>query len=491
MSTTLNFYSIDNLSIYSMSGAHYFKIKFWQGASSQKYYRLRCSPYGSTSTSGYFYLEQFKTVPNYIYTNYFRILNGQGSTADFTFDTFFSSRPDADEVRYVVHLQSSSSSSFSSYTEATEQYILDIKLDNSTGNFSPAWTSPTWSDTRSTANIRKITGSTNNGLQGVSNIRISLSSATGRYGATIDKYTITIPGAYSRNYTSSNLPSYIDFDLSTYKSIKSNVDIEFNVKDSRGFVRTYKKTLNIYSYLPPSITVDNTHRQNGTGTTLILDFSGDWYGSPPLKGGSDNPLLACNSIKAYEQGQSTVLATLNPTLTVSGKSFSYGSQEWTGVTFDSSKSYRIDYELTDGIKTVTESLTIPVGTPVIAVRKQKVGINLNDPVNTLDVVGIIGQNGFPVLGYVKDIADTTVNLNDYRDTGIYVFSAGQGSIVTNFPNGNLNTNLLLQVISAKRYANGNYYYCGVQKAWYSTTGDEYTRTFDGSTFQAWKKVTMT
>lgn len=500
----LDFHSIDDLTLYSMSGSHYFKIKFWQGVSSQKYYRLRCSPYSSTSTVGYFYLEQFNTVPNYIYTNYFRILNGQGSTADFTFDTFFSSRPDTTTVRYVVHLQSSSSASFSSYTESSEQHILNIELDNKNGNFSPAWASPTWSDTRSTANIRKITGSTNNGLQGVSNIRISLSSASGRYGATIDKYSITIPGAYSRNYTSSNLPSYIDFDLSTYKSIKSNVDIEFKVEDSRGFVRTYKKTLNIYSYLPPSITVNNTHRQNGTGKKLILNFTGSWYGNPPLNDGT-NPLLECNSITAYEEGSSTAFSTFvfdnnDHPLIVSNKSFSYNgiwevynstTQVYDEIDFDSSKSYRIDYELTDGIKTVTESLTIPVGTPVIAVRKQKVGINLNDPVNTLDVVGIIGQNGFPVMGYVKDIADTTVNLNDYRDTGIYVYSAGQGSIVTNFPNGNLNTNLLIQVISAKRKAGNNYYYCGVQKAWYSTTGDEYVRTFDGSAFQSWKKVTMT
>lgn len=491
MSTSLSFYSIDNLKIFSMSGSHYFKIKFWQQNSNQKYYRLRCTPYESTTTVGYFYLEQFNTVPNYIYTNYFRILNGQGSTADFTFDSYFSSRPDTDEVRYVVHLQSSSSASFSSYVEATEQYMLDIKLDNSAGNFSPTWTSPTWTDTRSTANIRKITSTTSNGLQRVSNMRISLSAASGKYGATISKYYITIPGAYSRNYTPSNLPSYIDLDLSTYKAINSNLNIDFKVEDSRGFSRVYKSTMKVYPYLPPSITVDNTHRQNGTGSTLILDFSGDWYGSPPLKDGSDNPLMACNSIKAYEEGSSTVFATLNPTLTVSGKSFSYSSQTWTGVAFDSSKSYRIDYELTDGIKTVTESLTIPVGTPVIAIRKQKVGINLNDPANTLDVVGIIGQNGFPIMGYVEDIADTTVNLNNYRDTGIYVYSAGQGSTVTNFPNGNTNTNLLLQVISAKRNAGGNYYYCGVQKAWYSTTGDEYTRTFDGSTFQAWRKVTMT
>ena len=487
----INFYSIENLNITNMGGSHNFVIKFRQFVPGERYYRLRCNPYGSPEENHYFYLQPFDTSSEWIYTHSFRILNGQGSTGDFDFAAYFSRRPDAHEVRYVVHLQSSTSSTSSYWTESSEQHILDINLDDSYGNFSPVWAIPNWRDQRSTVNTRKITQYDTNGLQGVSLMKLSPSPAEGKYGATVDKYSIVIPGAFSRNYTV--LPSNIELDLSTYKSINKDLQIEFSAEDSRGFVKTIRQTLRIYSYLPPAFTEDNTHRQNGTGKTIILDFEGSWYGDPPLNDGT-NPLLTCNNVEAKEEGSSSVFSTFVPDLDISGNRFSFNGtwvdQNDDPVEFDSNKSYTLTFNITDGIKTVQLTHSVAVGTPVIAIRKQKVGINFNDPVYTLDVVGTIGQNGFPVMGYIRDIADTTVNLNNYKDTGIYVYSAGQGSIVSNFPNENTNTNLIMQVTSAKRLANGNYYVFGVQKAWYSTTGDEYVRTFDTGTFTAWKKVTM-
>lgn len=486
----ITFYDIEDLALKTIAGKHYFTIKFRQFVPRERYYRLRCNPYDSPDVNHYFYLEPFDTSTEWIYTHSFRILNGRDSTEDFDFSAYFSRRPDVATVRYVVHLQSSTSSA-SSWTESSEQYILDINLDDSYGNFSPVWTIPSWRDQRSTVNTRKITQYNTNGLQGVSLMKLIPSPAQGQYGATIDKYSIVIPGAFSRTYTT--LPSFIKLDLSTYKSISRDLQIEFSAEDSRGFVRTIKQTLKIYSYLPPAFTADNIHRQNGTGKTLILDFEGSWYGDPPLNDGA-NPLLTCSSIEAKEEGSSSVFSTFVPELEISGNRFSFDGtwvdQNDDPVEFDSNKSYSLTFNITDGIKTVQLIHSVAVGTPVIAIRKQKVGINFNDPVYTLDVVGTIGQNGFPVMGYIRDIADTTVNLNNYKDTGIYVYSAGQGSIVSNFPNGNLNTNLIMQVAAAKRLDNGNYYLFGVQKAWYSTTGDEFVRTFDSSTFTAWKKVTM-
>jgi len=488
----ITFYDIEDLALKTIAGKHYFTIKFHQSVPRERYYRLRCNPYGSPDVNHYFYLEPFDTSAEWIYTQSFRILNGQNSTDDFDFASYFSSRPDKTTVKYVAYLQSSPSKTSSYWTESSASRILDITLDNSYNVFSPWWsTFPDWRDTRSTANTRKITTYDTGGLQGFSLMKLIPSPAQGQYGATIDKYSIVIPGAFSRNYTV--LPSYIELDLSTYKSISRDLQIEFSAEDSRGFVRTIKRTLKIYSYLPPAFTADNIHRQNGTGKTLILDFEGSWYGDPPLNDGA-NPLLTCNSIEAKEEGSSSVFSTFVPELEISGNRFSFDGtwvdQNDDPVEFDSNKSYTLTFNITDGIKNVQLTHSVAVGTPVIAIRKQKVGINFNDPVYTLDVVGTIGQNGFPVMGYIRDIADTTVNLNNYKDTGIYVYSAGQGSIISNFPNGNLNTNLIMQVTAAKRLANGNYYLFGVQKAWYSTTGDEFVRTFDSSTFTTWKKVTM-
>lgn len=506
MSGSLSFKGIDALNITSMGGAHYFKIKFWQQNSNQKYYRLKCFDYNTpTIEKGYFYLEPFNTVPNYIYTNYFRILNGQNSTADFDFGSYFSStnpdRTDTSEVRYVVRLQSATSKTSTNWVTSDEYDALYINLDNSSGGFSPNFSTPTFEDTRSTANIRKITKNVRNGLQGVSNLRTTnLSPATGKYGATIDKYTITIPGAYSRTYTrtgsSDPLPSYIELDLKTYKAIKSSLDVEFKATDSRGFVKTVKKTLTIYPYTAPVFTANNTHRQNGVGQTLILNFTGSWYGNPPLNDGT-NPLLACSSIEAKEEGSSSVFSTFVPNLNISDNSFScnetWVDQNNQAVSFDSSKSYTLTFNFTDGISTsgVTYdpiTMVIPVGTPTIAVRKQKVGINKADPTHTLDVTGDIAQNGYTIVGYMGTVGDAnSANLNDYTDTGYYFYGANSASI-SNFPSvSNPNSVCLLEVLS-----------CGeniVQKLYYFVGAKTYIRTHASigqySNWVSWKEVTMT
>ena len=180
---------------------------------------------------------------------------------------------------------------------------------------------------------------------------------------------------------------------------------------------------------------------------------------------------------------------LVPSLMIGNGTFSYQAV-WNNASFNSKKAYTITAVFTDTVKTVTLTFPIPVGTPVLAIRNHRVGINNPSPDDdfSLDVTGIIAQNAYPVIGYRGFIGTAeSANLNDYTESGFYIYTC-ESSEVKNFPNNNSNMQLLLLVICAKGYANQNY---GVQKAWDPSSGNEYTRTFHGSSFKTWKKVTVT
>lgn len=476
----------DNIVITNFSGSTYVRIKFWQQHEGSRYYRLRCfHRTGDYAPSDfpvtYIYLGSYSTSPAYQYTVSFKI-----QSASPSFQSLFERYNNLVTLSPSVELQSSASSSFNSYETSNEVQILNIQIKGSF--FDPLWSRPTWEDEMYTvsAGVRTLTGSPSKGVRGFSVIRFNIPQATALYNTTITKYNINVSGAFSASYTPQEMAAggwKFYLRLPSFPKLYGSVNVTFSVVDSRGSETSFSSFVQIVNYQKPYLTVNDTHRQGGTGSTLILNIKGEWNGSPLT-----DSMLTCDSITAYEQGSSTPLATLTPSLMISNKSFSYAAT-WDGVTFDSKKSYSISVVISDTVQTVTITFPVTVGIPVMAIRRDRVGVNNPDPQAALDVTGEIFQNGFPTLGYVGLIGDSdSANLNDYTDTGYYVYKAGDSREVSNFPEGNTNTHLLMMVISAKGY---NDYKYGVQKVWWPLTGDEYTRTFYANSFSAWKKVTVT
>ena len=104
------------------------------------------------------------------------------------------------------------------------------------------------------------------------------------------------------------------------------------------------------------------------------------------------------------------------------------------------------------MSTAELTLSIPVGTPVIAVRNQKVGINNANPQTELDVIGTIQQNGLPVLAYMGEIGTAEeCNLDAYTNSGYYFYSGGSAN-VNHFPAGyTKTTNFFLLVLDMGNY----------------------------------------
>ncbi|MBR1533435.1 MAG: hypothetical protein IJ639_03650, partial [Ruminococcus sp.] len=441
-----------------------------------RYYRLRCfHQSGDYAPSDfpvtYLYLGAYTTDPTWNYTNSFKVLSVKNSSlVNTSFEALFTRYSDTAELRPSVTLQSSASASFDSYETSEEGHELVIRLKGN--NFGPAWTCPTWLDLKyaATAGVRTLTGSDQKGVQYVSQLQFAYTAATARYGTTVSSYSINIAGGFSAVYTPAQMASKgwrILLDLSEYYRLSGDVTVIFTVEDSRSMTTSFTRTVKVVSYKPIYLTANDTHRQGGTGSTVLLSFSGAWHGSPLT--------LTCQSITAYEEGSSAVYASFSPPVTVSGTSFSYAGA-WSGVSFDPKKAYTISAVFTDTVVTVTLILPIPVGTPVLSIRDGKVGVNNPSPSTALDVIGTICQNGYPVIGYtgeIKDEIDDSIDLNDYVETGIYVYST-KASQISHFP-GN-NSPFLLEVIACSDFI--------VQKLFY-IAGGAYVRTYYNQTGYGW------
>lgn len=431
---SVNLESASDIKVSGFGRAQNVTLRFYQSDANYKYYRLKLTATGIAPM--YIYLGKYVTNPQYVYTHLFSFNDSTQVYAEYSgglhassFEGYFTQYyPDTGAPRFSVFLQSSTSSGFpsSSTTESTASRVLSIVLNEN--NFAPTWVVPTYVDTKysTSPGIQALTESPYKGAQSVSDIAFTFESATAQYGATISKYTLNVEGAFAKSYTPPQIRTPKHLDLSLYPNLSGYVKVTFTVEDSRGFTRSFDSLVQIVPYSKIELTQNNTHRQGGTGQTVILDFAGQWHGSPLT--------LTCQGITAYEQGSATPFATLTPAVTVTGNTFSY-QDDWNGVAFDRNKAYTITAVFTDDVSTAELTLSIPVGTPVIAVRNQKVGINNANPQTELDVIGTIQQNGMPVLAYMGEIGTAeSCNLNDYTNSGYYFYSGGSAN-VNHFPTG--------------------------------------------------------
>ena len=462
------------------------RIKFHQQSSSMMNYRLLCKPNPPYTPTGfptfYIYIGNTQTSPNYIYALDFRpvrVANTSNTTINIVND-IFAQYGDTDVLKPLVQLQSSTGD-FSTCDTSAEEKEITIRLKKDA--FAPTWTAPTWWDESYNNNpgVAALTGTNQKAVQGVSYLRFVIDPATAKAGSTIDYYTIAFPGYPAITLSNSDVPSggrAYTVLMRNYPKLVGSVKVVFSVTDLRGQTKTYEKTLTIVPYKEFTITKNNTHRVNGTGSTVVLDFSGQWNGAA----GSPAIALSCTSIVAKDG--STTIATLTPTITVSGTTFSY-HYEWSGVTFDSSKAYKITITLTDTVKTVARTIDIPVGTPVISVRDGKVGINESVPDCALDVTGDIHANGFQVFYHHGGVPN--LDINECTKVGTYSQTTTRIEQYSNLPNISISTGYSCPVLVEVTGTQANL----VQKLYSLSTDEMFIRIRSSNSYRSWKKVTLT
>ncbi len=332
-----------------------------------------------------------------------------------------------------------------------------IKTTSSTS--APTFTEFTFLDNNSTT--VGVTGSNQLCIQSYSSLQVTCTAATAKNGASISKYRATI-GTKTAESTSTT----ISFGTITDSG---NLTLTVTAIDSRGYTKSVSKNITVIAYERIVINSWSIRRINNVEETIQLSFNGS------LSPVSVNDVAKNSFVRARYRYKRTTATSYNSYATMSNvesdtSGFSFEDDAF--IELPAAYSYHIQIEVSDELDTYTVTLYIDKGTPLVAFRSEKVGINTNDPQAALDVSGDIMMNGYNVQGYIGAL-DSTTDLNDILTPGIYYTSMGKTAL--NYPV--VNAVGVLEVIQvAKNF---------VLQRYTSVSGQVYNRGHYDTTWHAW------
>lgn len=265
-------------------------------------------------------------------------------------------------------------------------------VQTTAANSAPSMGAFTFKDGRSTTST--LTGNNQLFIQGYSYLYVTPAAATAKNGASIVKYSAACNG-----YTLSNTTG-AQINLSTI-SKSGTLDVVVTATDSRGYTVSNTQKITVIPYAKPKISSISLRRTNDIEAEMQLIFNGSI--SPVTVDGTQK-----NSLKyvqyRYKLTSASSYGTYTSILasvTQSGTSFSFSNLELCSL--DANSSYDFHLYIRDQLNTLSALnlyFTIPQGTPLVALRKKKVGINTPTPEAALHVVGDSILNGTVTAGAV-------------------------------------------------------------------------------------------
>lgn len=265
-------------------------------------------------------------------------------------------------------------------------------VQTTAANSAPSMGAFTFKDGRSTTST--LTGNSQLFIQGYSYLYVTPAAATAKNGASIVKYSAACNG-----YTLSNTTG-AQINLSTI-SKSGTLDVVVTATDSRGYTVSNTQKITVIPYAKPKISSISLRRTNDIEAEMQLIFNGSI--SPVTVDGTQK-----NSLKyvqyRYKLTSASSYGTYTSILasvTQSGTSFSFSNLELCSL--DANSSYDFHLYIRDQLNTLSALnlyFTIPQGTPLVALRKKKVGINTPTPEAALHVVGDSILNGTVTAGAV-------------------------------------------------------------------------------------------
>lgn len=289
-------------------------------------------------------------------------------------------------------------------------------------NSNPTFTAFTYKDNNNTTS--GITGNNQLQIQDNSNLVITATAATPKNSAKISKYTATINGkVYESTTTTINVGQI---------SSSGNLSLVVKAVDSRGNTTSVTKDITVLPYTEPSYTV-NVTRKNNYEEETTLNITNGKYELIPINNVNKNAIQT--SRYRYKASDGNYSSWIAITLTKSGANFSFSGLVGN---LDNTKTFLFQVQIIDKLKTVTEEFTLKNGTPVMAIRKNVIGINKIPKISKgLDVEGAIS---IPVGNNVSASNSYQVNgIPILRNNGADTLLAGNNGMVYLRPNGNNNS----------------------------------------------------
>ena len=277
-------------------------------------------------------------------------------------------------------------------------------VQTTAANSGPTLSGFTYEDSYSTT--KNLTGDNQLFVQSYSTLKVTPGTATAKNGASISSYTASCNGISVSNTTGSA--------LTVGKVEKSgSVTVTLSITDSRGYTATVSKTITVIPYSKPKISSVTLRRTNDIEAEMQLKFSGS-ISAVSVDGTQKNSVVYVRyRYKKTSESSYGSYTSIYSGTTKSGTSFSYSN--WELCSLDANSSYDFHLQIQDKLYSLSSLdlyFTVPQGTPLIALRKKKVGINTPDPQATLDVAGDMRVDGSPLADFV--IQQGTSGIWNYR-----------------------------------------------------------------------------
>lgn len=343
---------------------------------------------------------------------------------------------------------------FNGTTQVGSASSKTATVTTTAANSGPVLSGFTYEDSYSTT--YNITGNNQLFIQGYSTLKVTPGTATAYNGASITNYTATCNGVSASNTTGAA--------ISVGKVTKSgNVSVVLTVTDSRGYTASVTKTISVLAYAKPKVSALTLRRTNDIESEMQLSFNG--FISPiTVSSTQKNALLYVRyQYKLTSDTSYGSYVSILPSVTQNGTSYSYPNVELCSL--DSNSSYDFHLQIRDKLNSLTSIdlyYVVPQGTPLLALRKGKVGINTPAPEAALHVVGDAKISGGVTVGGTLTAATLSGSLAPSKlssavpiskgGTGATTAAAAAANIV-----GSQNISPLSIIIGANRYKQDDLY----------------------------------
>lgn len=326
-------------------------------------------------------------------------------------------------------------------------------VQTTSANSAPTMGAFTFKDGRSTT--ATVTGNDQLFIQGYSWLYVTPAAATAKNGASIVSYAATCNGVTASNTTGAQI------NLSTIAK-SGSLDVVVTATDSRGYTVSNTQKITVIAYAKPKVSSVSLRRTNDIEAEMQLTFNGSI--SPITVSGTQK-----NSLKYVQYRYKLTSASsygsytsILASVTQSGTSFSFSNLELCSL--DANSSYDFHLYIRDQLNTLSSLslyFTIPQGTPLVALRKKKVGINTPTPEAALHVVGDTILNGAVTAGAVTATSlSGTLPVANVSGT-LPISKGGTGATtaaaaITNIINGRTIAPQVINVTGSRYWIDGIY-----------------------------------
>ena len=270
-------------------------------------------------------------------------------------------------------------SSYSGSTQIGSTSSKAATVSTTSSSSAPTLSGFTYADSYATTTA--ITGNDQIFIQGYSKLTVTPGTATPKNYASIANYTATCNGVSVSNTTGDPLTVGV-------VSKSGTVAVVLTVTDSRGWTASVTQNITVVAYAKPKVNSLTLRRTNDIEAEMQLVFNGT-ISAITVDGTQKNSLLYVRyRYKATSATSYSSYVNIISAVTQSGTSFSYSNLELRNLASD--QSWDVHIQIRDQLNSLSSLdlyYVIPQGTPLVALRKTKVGINTPTPEAALHVVG--------------------------------------------------------------------------------------------------------